>query len=139
MRIYVDGASRGNPGPAAIGVLIEDDAGQERARISKYIGTTTNNQAEYRALIAGLLEAAALGARSVEIRTDSELMVRQIQGSYMVRNTGLKPLHREVTQLLSRFSSFHIRHVPRKLNTRADGLANKALDEHAQDSNRPLS
>lgn len=131
MRIFVDGASRGNPGPAAIGVLIEDDKGQEQARISRYIGSTTNNQAEYRALITGLNEAASLGAQYVEVCTDSELMARQVQGRYMVRNEGLKPLFRQVVELRARFKSFNIRHIPRGSNSRADGLANKALDERS--------
>jgi len=91
--LYTDGASRGNPGPAAIGAVIKDGQGRVLARISKRIGRTTNNQAEYRAVIAALEEAVRLGAAGVEIKSDSELVVRQINGRYRVKNPGLKPLY----------------------------------------------
>ncbi len=128
LTVYVDGASRGNPGPSAIGVAIEDENGGPQVRISSYIGETTNNQAEYAALITGLREAARLKAEHVDIKTDSELMVRQVQGSYRVRNANLRPLFDEVKQRLASFRSFTISHIPRSQNGTADALANQALD-----------
>jgi ribonuclease HI len=128
MVVYVDGASRGNPGPAAIGVAIEDENGASQLRISSYIGETTNNQAEYRALIAGLKEAARLKADHIDVRTDSELLVEQIQGRYKVRSQDLRPLFQEVKALLAGFESFTLVHIPRHQNKTADSLANKALD-----------
>lgn len=97
-------------------------------RISSYIGETTNNQAEYAALITGLREAARLKAEHVDIKTDSELMVRQVQGGYRVRNANLRPLFDEVKQRLASFKSFTISHIPRSQNGTADALANQALD-----------
>jgi len=126
--LYTDGASRGNPGPAAIGVVIKDGQGRVLARISRRIGRTTNNQAEYRAIIAGLEEATRLGAASVEIKSDSELAVRQISGRYRVKNPGLRPLHQRVGELRSSFQSFAIASIPRRQNAEADRLSNVALD-----------
>ena len=126
--IHADGASRGNPGPASIGGVIEDERGHLLAQISRRIGITTNNQAEYRAVIAALERAINLGAKQAEIRSDSELLVKQINGSYRVKNKTLQPLYRKVSQLIGSLESFSITHVPREQNTRADGLANKALD-----------
>ena len=126
--IQADGASRGNPGRAAIGVVIKDANGRVRQEISHYIGNTTNNQAEYRALIAGLEEAKRLGAEHIHIRMDSELVVKQIKGSYRVRNEGLKPLWQRSMQLLAEFGASDLVHVPRQHNQRADMLANQALD-----------
>lgn len=126
--IWVDGASRGNPGPAAIGVIIRDERGLTHARISQSIGITTNNQAEYRAIIAALEKALGLGASSVEVNSDSELVVRQVSGLYRVKTDSLRPLHERVTQLQKRFADFNIRSIPREQNREADRLANKALD-----------
>jgi len=128
MIIHSDGASRGNPGLAAIGATIKDEQGKLIARISQRIGTTTNNQAEYRAIIAALEEAIKLGASQVELNSDSELLVRQIKGSYRVRKATLKPLYQRVKQLQSRLESFTINHIPRQQNTEADRLANIALE-----------
>ncbi len=125
--IFTDGASRGNPGPSAIGVVIKNEPGQIITRISQRIGITTNNQAEYRAIIAALEEAIRLGARQVELNSDSELIVRQIMGKYRVKNTALKPLYQRVKQLGSRLDSFTINHIPREENKEADNLANAAL------------
>jgi len=125
--IYVDGASRGNPGPAGIGVVIEDGCGVPQVKVSAYIGETTNNVAEYRALITGLREAARLKARHVDIRTDSQLLVEQVRGKYKVRSSNLRPLFQEVKELLAGFPSFAIVHIPREQNRAADALANKAL------------
>ena len=126
--IWVDGASRGNPGRAAIGVIINDEQGELMARISQRIGTTTNNQAEYRAIIAALEKAIELGATHVVINSDSELVVRQLNGRYRVRKAELKPLHQKVKQLQSSLEEFTITHIPREQNKEADRLANKALD-----------
>jgi ribonuclease HI len=127
MAINADGASRGNPGPAAIGATIKDEQGRLIARISRPIGQATNNQAEYRAVIAALQEAIRLGARKVDIRLDSELVVRQLNGRYRVKNAVLKNLYQEAKGLLARLETVTIRHVPREQNRGADRLANMAL------------
>ena len=126
--IWVDGAARGNPGPAAIGATIKDEQGRLITTISRRIGTTTNNQAEYRAIIAALEEAIKLGARHVKLNSDSELVVRQITGRYRVKNAALKPLYQQVKQLQGLTESFTITHIPRQQNTEADKLTNAALD-----------
>lgn len=126
--VYSDGASRGNPGPAAYGAAVFDPAGKERHRVSAAIGITTNNVAEYRGLIAALEAALALSARRVEVRMDSELIVRQAIGRYRVKNPGLIPLHRRVLTLRLQFDEVAFRHIPRELNKLADSLANQALD-----------
>ena len=126
--IFADGASRGNPGLSAIGATIKNEHGQLIASISKGIGITTNNQAEYRAIIAALEEAIRLGAKQADISLDSQLVVRQISGEYRVKNSALKPLYQQAKQLLSRLESFNIRHITRQQNKEADRLANLALD-----------
>ena len=126
---YADGASRGNPGPAAIGVLLLDEGGQELHRSARRLGRATNNQAEYRAAIAALEAALGLGATQVELRMDSELVVRQIRGRYKVRNPRLIPLHKRILDLRSRFASLTVSHVPREENRPADALANEALNQ----------
>ena len=126
--ICVDGASRGNPGLAAIGATIKDEQVRLIAHISQGIGRTTNNQAEYRAVIAALEEAIRLGAGQVELNSDSELVVKQIKGEYRVKKAALKPLYQRVKQLQSGLESFTINHIPRQQNRDADNLANKALD-----------
>ncbi|MFQ6019578.1 MAG: ribonuclease HI family protein [Dehalococcoidia bacterium] len=126
--VYADGASRGNPGPAAIGAVILNPAGQAVHHVSQRIGRATNNVAEYRAAIAGLEAALALAARQVELRMDSELVVRQVEGRYRVRNPALKKLFARMQGLRSRFDSFQARAIPRSENRLADGLANAALD-----------
>lgn len=127
--MYSDGGARGNPGPAAIGVVIYEDGGREVQRISAAIGETTNNQAEYKALIEGLKAAASLGAESIVCHLDSELVVKQMQGSYKVKEEGLKPLAAEVIRLMSKFASIKFVHVPREKNKLADQLVNEALDK----------
>jgi ribonuclease HI len=126
--LYADGASRGNPGPAAIGAVIFDDQGRERHRISQVIGRATNNQAEYRAAIAAVEAAVALGARHVELRMDSELVVRQMDSRYKVRNPGLKPLAARLKDLRWQLASLRAVSIPRQQNALADELANQALD-----------
>ncbi len=125
---WADGASRGNPGPAAYGyVLTKPDGGEVEAG-GAAIGRATNNIAEYRGAIAALEAAQRRGATELELRLDSELIVRQIQGRYRVKNAALKPLHANLKALSEAFPNFAIRHVPRAQNARADALANAALD-----------
>jgi ribonuclease HI len=126
--IFTDGASRGNPGPAAIGVVIQDETGKPIATISRRLGITTNNQAEYRAMVAALEKAISLGARQVLLCSDSELVVRQMNGVYRVKKPELIPLFQMVKQLAASLESFKISHIPREKNSHADSLANKALD-----------
>ena len=127
MIIHADGASRGNPGPAAIGATIKDEQGKLIACISQGIGRTTNNQAEYRAVIAALEKAVRLGAEEVDINLDSQLVVRQIIGEYRVKNAALKPLYQQVKQRQSLLKGFSIAYIPRRQNTEADRLASRAL------------
>ena len=125
--IFTDGAAAPNPGPAAIGAIIKDEQGKLLARISQRIGRATNNQAEYRAIIAALEKAVSLGAKHVEVNSDSELVVKQINGKYRVKKATLKPLYQEVKRLQSRLEGFTITHIPRQQNREADKLANKLL------------
>ena len=125
--IFTDGASQGNPGPAAIGAIIKDEQGKLITAISQPIGQATNNQAEYRAIIAALEKAISLGVSQVDMRSDSELVVRQVNGKYRVKNDSLKPLYQKVKQLQGQFEGFTITHIPRQQNTEADSLAGKAL------------
>jgi ribonuclease HI len=126
--IHTDGASRGNPGPAAIGATIHDDKGKLLAAISRRIGNMTNNQAEYLAVITALEKAVSLGARQVILMSDSELVIRQLQGRYRIRNAALMPLYQKVVQLLASLDKFTASSIPREQNAAADSLANKALD-----------
>ena len=125
--INTDGLSKGNPGTAAIGATIRDERGKLLATISKRIGITTNNVAEYKALIAALQKAVKLGGTQVEIRADSELMVRQLNGRYKIKSAGLRPLYLEVVKLLGQFEAVSLKHIPRELNAEADKLANDSL------------
>ena len=133
--ICADGASRGNPGPVAIGATVKDEQGRLLASISRRIGITTNNQVEYRAVIMALQKAIRLGARWVDIKLDSELVVKQLNGQYRVKRAALKPLHQQVKQLIGRLEDFTITHVPRQQNAEADALANRALNLSRQ--NKP--
>ena len=128
--LYVDGASFGNPGPSGIGVVLTKD-GKVVVQRSEDIGWGTNNQAEYRALLAGLTEAIERGIDSLLVRSDSQLLVRQVTGEYKVKNAKLKPLMGEVLALLERLEQVSIEHVRRELNELADELA-KAGAEAAQ-------
>jgi ribonuclease HI len=127
--ICADGASRGNPGLATIGATIKDRQGRLIASVSQCIGRTTNNQAEYRALIAALEEATRLGAKEVAINLDSQLVVRQIRGEYRVKKTELKPLYQRVKQLQNCLESCTIKYIPRQQNLEADRLANSAFKD----------
>lgn len=126
--LYSDGSSRGNPGPAAIGVVMLDGTGTTVGQFSERIGEATSNQAEYRALIAGLELALKLGAKRVDVNLDSELVARQLKGEYKVKNAGLKPLFHQTTQLLKEFNSFTIARLPRGENKRAHKLVRQRLD-----------
>jgi ribonuclease HI len=129
--LYVDGGARGNPGPSGIGVVLSDAQGNELARANDYIGEATNNQAEYKALLLGLERARALGARSLEIVNDSQLVARQLSGEYRVKNADLRPLHAKALTALSEFERWSIRSVPRAQNELADELVNEAIDAGA--------
>lgn len=123
-KLFCDGASKGNPGDAGIGCLIISD--NKKIEISEYIGKTTNNVAEYTALIKGLEEALKEGISDIEIYSDSELLVRQINGIYKVRNKNLFPLYKRVLELLNKFKSYKIIHIYRENNVLADYLAKQA-------------
>jgi ribonuclease HI len=125
--IHTDGVSRGNPGRAAIGAVIRDERGELVASISQSIGKATNNQAEYRAIIAALEEALSLDADEVELNSDSELVVKQVKEQYRVRKKTLRPLYQRVKQLQISLKEFRIKHVPRQQNREADKVANAAL------------
>jgi ribonuclease HI len=127
--LYTDGGARGNPGPAGIGVVIENDAGKELKLTGEYIGEGTNNQAEYKALLKGLIQAAEMGADEITCYLDSELVVKQLSGLYRIKEAGLQALAAEILKLTSKFRSIQYKHVPRERNARADKLVNQALDE----------
>jgi ribonuclease HI len=128
LTINVDGGARGNPGPAAIGVVVRDSDGEVREEVGETIGEATTNVAEYKALLRGIELAAAQGGTELELIGDSELVVRQVEGRYKVKNAGIKPLHAEVKRALQAFDSWSIRHVRRAENADADRLVNQALD-----------
>jgi ribonuclease HI len=129
--LHVDGGARGNPGPAAIGVVISRPDGAVLEELGERIGVATNNVAEYRALLRGLERAAALGAGSIRIVNDSELIARQLSGAYKVKHPAMKPLHAEAMARLGRFGRWSIQSVPRARNADADALVNRALDAAA--------
>jgi ribonuclease HI len=125
----IDGGSRGNPGPAAYGVVVRDPRGEVVARLKKYIGQNTNNVAEYFGLIAALDYAHTHGVRALRVESDSELLVKQMRGLYRVKSEDLKPLFERARKMASALESFRIDHVYREHNQEADALANQALDE----------
>ncbi len=128
LMINVDGGARGNPGPAGIAAVATDDAGEILAERSEAIGEATNNVAEYRAMLLGIELAGELGADEVELIGDSELIVKQVQGKFKVKQEHLRPLRAQVVEALSGLDSWTIRNVPREENERADALVNEALD-----------
>lgn len=130
--IYTDGGARGNPGPAGIGVVFRDEANKIIAGHKKYIGKQTNNFAEYQALILALQEAQKIGAKELLINMDSELVVRQMQGRYKIKEPSLKLLAQEVLKLSNYFSNIKYCHVPREQNKEADLLVNEAIDSVIQ-------
>jgi ribonuclease HI len=127
--VFTDGAARGNPGPAGIGVAIEDAAGRVVAEIGEGIGVATNNVAEYRAALRGLEVARDLGGTSVLLRSDSRLLIEQLSGRFRVKNPTLVRLHGEIRRVLPAFDSVSFEHIPRELNRRADRLANQGVDQ----------
>jgi len=126
--IYVDGASRGNPGRAGAGVWMTNGEGKRISEVSRYLGHKTNNQAEYWALLLGLREAKRRGGESVHVFTDSELIERQVKALYRVKDADLKVLHQRVIQQVKAFTSFEIESIPREQNREADRLANQAIE-----------
>lgn len=126
--MYVDGGSRGNPGPAGIGVVLLDANKKRIKEIWKYIGETTNNIAEYTALIHGLEEAVILKAENLTINMDSELVVRQLNGEYKVKDPGMRKLFEKALAILKNFKSCEIKHIDREKNKEADKLVNKAIN-----------
>jgi ribonuclease HI len=128
LTVNVDGGARGNPGPAAIGAIARDGDGEVLAERGERIGRATNNVAEYRALLLGIQLAAELGAGELELVGDSELIVRQVEGRYKVKDATMKELHGQVKAALAPFDGWSIRHVRREQNADADRLVNQALD-----------
>jgi ribonuclease HI len=126
--VACDGASRGNPGPAGIGVEITTEDGTVVSEIARGLGETTNNVAEYTAVIEGLALAKELGARSVTLRSDSLLLISQLTGRYRVKSTHLQPLHRRARSIAAGFERISFEHVPREENREADRLANEGVD-----------
>lgn len=130
MTVACDGASRGNPGPAGAGAHITGPDGSVLAEVAEGLGETTNNVAEYTAVIRGLERALELGATDVLLRSDSQLLINQLTGRYRVKTPHLQPLHRRVRELGARFEAIEYEHVPRERNTEADRLANLGVDEY---------
>ncbi len=131
IRIFCDGGSRGNPGPAGIGAVVLDASHEPAAvigTVSETIGIATNNVAEYQALVSGLELAEPFGARRIEVRADSQLLIRQLEGRYRVKNAGLQPLYRRAMTLLKAYAEVDLAHVYREDNVEADALVNLALD-----------
>jgi ribonuclease HI len=121
--------ARGNPGPAGAGAVLVEPSGQVLDRIGKFLGTHTNNYAEYMGLLLGLKRAQELGVREVEVFADSELMIRQLGGRYQVKSPSLRPLYEEALKLLNDFERVKLVHVPREMNRAADEMSNRAIDE----------
>ena len=132
LRLFTDGASRGNPGPAALGVVIEDDQGMRLRGLHRYLGIMTNNVAEYHALIEGLKAVEPWKPDRLEVYLDSKLVVEQVNGNYKVKNAALQPLIKQVQDLRGKFLLVEFKHVDREKNRGADALANMALDERVK-------
>ncbi len=126
--LWSDGAARGNPGPAGAGAVLKNAAGEVLAECSAYLGHTTNNVAEYKAVLLGLERAIELGIRRIEVRADSELLIKQLRGEYRVRHEALKPLYEQAQRLLAHFAKKKLVHVRREQNGDADRLANLGID-----------
>ncbi len=132
LRLFTDGAARGNPGPAGLGVVIEDDQGMRLRGLHRYLGIATNNEAEYHALIEGLKALTEWKPDRLEIYLDSKLVVEQVKGKYKVKKPELQRLHKQATELLDRFGEVSVGHVERSRNRGADALANRAIDAHVK-------
>jgi len=130
LTIFTDGGARGNPGPAAIGVVIKNEEGRTVEAFGRYVGETTNNQAEYRALLAALEKAQEMGGTEIYCFADSELMVKQLNREYKVRDVDIAPLFLKIWNLSTQFKKISFRHVRREQNKEADALVNEALDRH---------
>jgi len=128
-RLFTDGAARGNPGPAGAGAVIISPEGHIVAKVGKFLGDETNNVAEYQGLLIGLRRAKAMGIKELDVLSDSELLVKQLNGEYAVKAEHLKPLHDEAKALLKAFSAIEVRHIPREENAQADAMSNRAIDE----------
>ncbi len=126
--VHVDGGARGNPGPAAAAAVVSTPDGEVLDESAETLGVATNNVAEYRGLLLGLMRAKALGATEVEVVNDSELVAKQVNGQYKVKHPDMKPLHAAATAVLGEFASWRVRSVPRAQNSHADALVNQALD-----------
>jgi ribonuclease HI len=129
LRVFSDGASRGNPGPAGAGAVLALPTGEVVERLGLFLGSQTNNHAEYMGAILGLRRARALGADEVELVADSQLLIRQLAGRYQVKSAGLRPLYEEAKRLLGGFRRHSLRHLPREENQEADVMSNRAIDE----------
>ena len=136
--IYIDGAARGNPGVAGIGIIIKDGQGQKIRQLYKYIGQATNNIAEYTALVYGLQEALILGLKDVVIYSDSELLVKQLNGEYRVKNSNLRPYYEQSLHLRTGLQRLEIRQISREENKETDKLANKAVDSRIDSSMKSM-
>jgi ribonuclease HI len=130
--MFTDGAARGNPGPAALGVVIEDEQGMRLRGLHRWLGVATNNEAEYQALIEGLKAVKDWKPDRLEIYLDSKLVVEQMNGRYRIKAPELVPLHRRATELMKQFPEVVISHVERSKNRGADALANMAIDAHVK-------
>ena len=136
--LWTDGAARGNPGPAGIGVMLKAPSGEVIVAEGRFVGHSTNNVAEYKALLLGLELALERGVSKVEVRADSELLIKQLKGEYRVRNAGLLPLYEQAQALLARFEAFRLKHVRREQNAEADRLANEGIDRVAREPAKPV-
>jgi ribonuclease HI len=132
VHVHIDGAARGNPGPAGLGIVFSTPEGEVLDTLYRYLGETTNNVAEYQALLAALEGARRLGLKRLRIHTDSQLLQRQLAGQYRVKTPHLLPLFQEAQQRLTGLKEYEILHIPREENAEADRLANRAIDEHFQ-------
>ena len=132
--LHTDGGARGNPGPAGIGAVLYDETGEEIGQVSESLGATTNNVAEYKALIAGLELAVARGVTEIDVKCDSQLVVSQVSGEWKIKSDQLRSLAAKAERLLYKFPSHSLSHVPRASNARADELANQAMDAAARDA-----
>ena len=132
-KLYADGGARGNPGPAGSGAVLLDERGRVLAECMRFLGRATNNVAEYTALVMGLEAALARGIDELDVRMDSLLVVQQMKGLWKIKHPGLKPLALRARELLAQFPTRTIEHIPRELNTLADALVNRAIDEATGD------
>jgi ribonuclease HI len=129
LKLFSDGAARGNPGPAGAGAVLMDAEGRVVARLGRFLGVQTNNYAEYMGLLLGLKHARSLGVKELEVLADSELLIRQLQGRYQVKSPTLRPLYEEASALLEQIPRVKLTHVPREKNKAADEMSNRAIDE----------